>query len=169
MTKYAKIKNNSLEYAPRNKGSISNWINDEKAVLADGYLPVELQDIPEGKYQIGYEVVNSVIVRKLKDLPEPQAPTKEEVEQIRRQSYITQVDPITAHINRLRDEPVVTPELEAEIASLIEKRKLLVEEIKANNPYPDAIPEVEPIEEIEELPVVEEATVSETEKVDIVD
>lgn len=30
MTKYAKIKNNSLEYAPRNKGNISNWINDEQ-------------------------------------------------------------------------------------------------------------------------------------------
>lgn len=37
MTEYAKIKNNSLEYAPRNKGNISNWINNEKAVLA----PVE--------------------------------------------------------------------------------------------------------------------------------
>lgn len=69
--KYAKIKNNSLEYAPRNKGNVSNWINDEKAVLADGYLPVELQDIPEGKHQVGYEVVNGVIVRKLEDAPKP--------------------------------------------------------------------------------------------------
>lgn len=133
--KYAKIKNNSLEYAPRNKGNVSNWINDEAKVLAEGYLPVELQDIPEGKHQVGYEVVDGVIVRKIENTPEPQAPTKEEVEQIRRQLYVTQVDPLTAHITRLRDEEL-TPEVAAEIARLVEERKLLVEEIKANNPYP---------------------------------
>lgn len=135
MTKYAKIKNNSLEYAPRNKGSVSNWINDEKAVLADGYLPVKLQDIPDGKYQAGYEIANGVIVRKLEDVPEPQAPTKEEVEQIRRQSYIAQVDPLTAHITRLRDEEL-TPDIAAEITKLVEERKALVAKIKEENPYP---------------------------------
>ncbi len=80
MKKYAKIKDNSLEYAPRNKGNISNWINDEKAVLAEGYLPVELQEIPEGKYQVGYEVVNNVIVRKLEDRPQP---TEQELKELR--------------------------------------------------------------------------------------
>lgn len=30
MTEYAKIKNNPLEYASRNKDNISNWINDEQ-------------------------------------------------------------------------------------------------------------------------------------------
>lgn len=58
------------------------------------------------------------------------------VEETRASLYAAKVDPITAHINRLRDEEVVTPELEAEIATLIEKRKLLVEEIKAQHPYP---------------------------------
>lgn len=67
--KYAKIVNGHLEYAPRNKNSVSNWINDVEAVLAEGYLPVELQDIPEDKYQVGYEVAGGVIVRKLEDIP----------------------------------------------------------------------------------------------------
>lgn len=135
MKKYAKIKDNSLEYAPRNKGDISNWINDEKAVLAEGYLPVDLQDIPEGKYQVGYEVVNGVIVRKLEDMPEPQSPTKEQVEQIRRQLYVTQVDPLTAHINRLRDEEQ-TQEVIADIERLKDERAEIVAKIKEENPYP---------------------------------
>ena len=89
--------------------------------------------------------------------------TRADVEAIRRQLYITEVDPITAHINRLRDEEL-TPEIASEIAKLVEERKQVVARIKEENPYP-----AEPIEEIEELPVVDEATVSETEKVDIID
>ena len=136
MTRYAKIKNNSLEYAPRNKGSVSNWINDEKAVLADGYLPVKLQDIPEGKYQSGYEVVNGIIVRKLEDIPEPEPLTKEQVELLRRQAYVIEVDPITCHIQRLGDEEQ-TADIIAEIAELVAERKAKVEEIKTRYPYPE--------------------------------
>lgn len=66
MTKYAKIKDNTLEYAPLNKGSISNWIYDEDKVLAEGYLPVEFQtEIPSGMEVNGYEVKNNKIVYKL--------------------------------------------------------------------------------------------------------
>ena len=83
--------------------------------------------------------------------------TKEQIEQARADLYCSEVDPITCHINRLKDEEQ-TPEVIAEIASLVEERKAKVEEIKARYPYP-----VEPIEEIEELPVVEEAVVSEVE------
>ena len=75
--------------------------------------------------------------------------TREDVEAIRRQLYISRVDPITAHINRLRDEEL-TPELATEIAKLVEERKAKVEEIKANNPYPDAIEE-QVVEELETL------------------
>lgn len=63
-----------------------------------------------------------------------QAQTKA-VEETRASLYAAQVDPITAHINRLRDEEL-TPELASEIAKLVEERKLLVEEIKALHPYP---------------------------------
>ena len=63
------------------------------------------------------------------------------VKETRANLYATFVDPITAQINRLRDEDVTTPELEAEIASLIEERKQIVTEIKENNPYPVKIEE----------------------------
>ena len=58
------------------------------------------------------------------------------VEETRASLYAAKVDPITAHINRLRDEEVTTPELETEIASLIEERKQIVAQIKEENPYP---------------------------------
>lgn len=84
-------------------------------------------------------------------IPEPAPLTRDEVDAIRRRLYIDEVDPITAHINRLRDEEL-TPEVAAEIASLVEERKVIVARIKEENPYP-----AEPIEEIEELPAEEEA------------
>ena len=89
------------------------------------------------------EMFNGVVYTSKEELL--QAQTKA-VEETRAGLYAAQVDPITAHINRLRDEEAVTPELEAEIAELVEERKQLVEEIKANNPYP-----AESIEEIEDL------------------
>ena len=63
-----------------------------------------------------------------------QVKTKE-IEAIRRELYIAEVDPITAHINRLRDEEL-TQDVATEISRLVEERKQKVAEIKANNPYP---------------------------------
>ena len=89
--KYAKIVDGHLEYAPRNKNGISNWINDVEAVLADGYLPINLQPIPEGKKQVGYEVIDEMIVRKLEDIPV--SDRENEVRAVRN-SYLEQyVDP----------------------------------------------------------------------------
>ena len=85
--------------------------------------------------------------------------TKEQVEQARADLYRLQVDPITCHINRLKDEEQ-TEEVIAEIATLVEERKAKIEEIKARFPYP-----VEPIEEIEELPVIEESNNLDSEEV----
>ena len=62
-------------------------------------------------------------------------PTKEEQQKARQDAYRIEVDPITCHINRLKDEEQ-TPEVIAEIASLVEERKAKVEEIKARFPYP---------------------------------
>lgn len=62
-------------------------------------------------------------------------PTKEEISILREQAYIQNVDKITCHINRLKDEEQ-TPEVIAEIASLVEERKAKVEEIKQRFPYP---------------------------------
>lgn len=71
------------------------------------------------------------------DIP---APTKEEVSETRKQLYTEQVDPLTAQISRLRDEPQ-TEELIAEIEALKVERSELVTKIKEENPYP-----VEPTE-----------------------
>ena len=71
------------------------------------------------------------------------AETREELENMpcisfvkaREEAYRAEVDPITCHINRLKDEEQ-TPEVIAEIASLVEERKAKVEEIKRKFPYP---------------------------------
>lgn len=67
--------------------------------------------------------------------PAKPEPTKEEQQKAREESYKAEVDPITCHIQRLGDEEQ-TPEVIAEIASLVEERKAKVEEIKARFPYP---------------------------------
>lgn len=71
---------------------------------------------------------------------EPQAPepiihlppTNEEQRQARAYDYQAEVDPITAHIQRLRDE---SPVPEGEIAELMAEREAKVEEIKQRYPY----------------------------------
>ena len=67
--------------------------------------------------------------------PAKPEPTKEEQQKARQEAYIAEVDPITCHIQRLGDEEQ-TPEIIAEIASLVEERKAKVAEIKARYPYP---------------------------------
>lgn len=68
-------------------------------------------------------------------VPEKPTPTKEEVSETRKQLYTEQVDPLTAQISRLRDEPQ-TDELIAEIEALKVERSELVSKIKEENPYP---------------------------------
>lgn len=67
--------------------------------------------------------------------PAKPEPTKEEQQKARQEAYKAEVDPITCHIQRLGDEEQ-TPEVIAEIASLVEERKAKVEEIKQRFPYP---------------------------------
>ena len=63
------------------------------------------------------------------------APTHDEQSEKRALAYQNEVDPITAHIQRLRDKEQ-TEEVVAEIAELIAERDAKVEEIKARYPYP---------------------------------
>ena len=58
----------------------------------------------------------------------------EEAKQARANAYAVEVDPITAHIQRLKDE---NPIPEGEIAELIAERNAKVEEIKKRYPYID--------------------------------
>ena len=76
-----------------------------------------------------YEQYNGEYLLK-SDIP---APTQEEQEAKRAQAYLLEVDPITAHIQRLRDES--EPD-EEKIAELIQERELKVQEIKERYPYP---------------------------------
>ena len=63
-------------------------------------------------------------------------PTEEEQRQNRAFAYQQEVDPITSHIQRLRDLEQ-TEEKQAEIAELIAERDVKVEEIKERYPYPE--------------------------------
>lgn len=62
----------------------------------------------------------------------PYVPTNEEQRQARADAYRAEVDPITAHIQRLKDE---NPVPEGEIAELIAEREAKVAEIKERFPY----------------------------------
>lgn len=62
MKKYAKLlPGGGIEYAPTNHNGISNWINDEQAVLTEGYFPVEIPETPQGMVFKNY-VLNDGIV-----------------------------------------------------------------------------------------------------------
>lgn len=65
------------------------------------------------------------------DIP---SPTVEEQKEKRAQAYLTEVDPITAHIQRERDE--ADPD-EEKITALIGERNQKVQEIKERYPYPE--------------------------------
>lgn len=65
----------------------------------------------------------------------PKQPTQEEQRQKREDAYILEVDKITCHINRLKDEEQ-TEEVIAEIEQLKQERSAKIEEIKQRYPYP---------------------------------
>lgn len=64
MTKtYAKLSDEgSIQFAPRDYNGVSNWINDETAVLAEGYLPVEPSETPKGMVFKRYTLKEGKIV-----------------------------------------------------------------------------------------------------------
>lgn len=67
--------------------------------------------------------------------PQKPEPTYDEVKEVRARLYQQQVDPITSHIQRLRDDE--NPD-EEKISELIQERSELVAKIKEENPYPEA-------------------------------
>ena len=108
-------------------------IKDEKiiAICEDNYFPCLVYDIVEEDTEHSvseYEQYNGEYLLK-KDIP---APTQEEQKEKRAQAYLAEVDPITAHIQRERDE--AEPD-EEKINELIQQRALKVQEIKERYPY----------------------------------
>lgn len=77
-----------------------------------------------------YEQYNGEFLLK-SDIP---APTKEEQKERRAQAYLIEIDPITAHIQRERDEEFPDEE---KISALIAERAEKVAEIKEKYTYPD--------------------------------
>lgn len=88
------------------------------------------QGFVEGEWERGYDGVPYV----KGFAPVPPVPTMEEQKAKRAAAYATEVDPITAHIQRERDE--AEPD-EEKIAALIEERNQKVQEIKELYPYPE--------------------------------
>lgn len=109
-----------------------------KATLNKPYTSKQRADfIVENNHNLGYEIQETEDAL-LAVYNEPLPPTKEEHQKAREEAYIAEVDPITCHINRLKDEEQ-TPEVIAEIASLVEERKAKVAEIKARYPYSEEV------------------------------
>lgn len=88
--------------------------------------------IVKNNHQSGYEIQETDDAL-LAVYNEPLPPTEEEQRENRARAYKEEVDPITAHIQRLRDEEGT----EQEVAELINERALKVEEIRERYPYPE--------------------------------
>ncbi len=117
MKKYAKIINEETKLCEVGVGTNTAFYT------SIGMEEMEVEQAYDGSwYLAGYA-------------PAKPEPTKEEQQKAREEAYKANVDPITCHINRLKDEEQ-TPEVIAEIASLVEERKAKVEEIKQRYPYP---------------------------------
>ncbi len=86
--------------------------------------------IVKNNHQSGYEIQETDDAL-LAIYSEPLPPTEEEQRENRARAYQAEVDPITSHIQRLRDEEGT----EDEIAELINERALKVEEIRERYPY----------------------------------
>lgn len=85
-----------------------------------------MRDLPKRYFVIGNQPI------------EPRMPTHDEVEANRAYLYKQYVDPLTAQIQRLRDEEQ-TEEVIEEINDLIAERAVKVNEIKVSNPYPEEL------------------------------
>lgn len=90
----------------------ANWCNQNNAYI---------EKIGDHRYEI-------------KAIPPTPAPTKEEIRKMRELAYIAEVDPITSHISRLRDEEQ-TEEIIAEIEKLKAEREEKRNAIKERFPY----------------------------------
>lgn len=131
MTQYVKIINNILEFAPRDKDGVSNWINDEEAVLAEGYLPYSPTEYPtDGKrYQTSYVEKKGIITTVYTEIPY----TYEEVDAMRVQYRQQKIDDKTIARMRKQANKTWTEEDEKAYLALDAEVTAYIEE---NYPYP---------------------------------
>lgn len=125
------------------EGSTWKLIDDNrgKFTIKDNQLE-EIKTFNDGQKVISDEELeglnNGTLIIIDNEIVEKPAPTKEEISEIRKQLYTNLVDPITAHINRLKDEEQ-TDEVIAEIEALKVERSKIVAKIKEENPYPNEL------------------------------
>lgn len=121
----------------------AEWCNAQERICIDEIEPItkEVEEQYEEfnsetqKTEIKTCTVEKTIRRfQIQEVPE-HIPTKEEQSENRARAYEAEVDPITAHIQRLRDAEQ-TEEVVTEIAELIAERDAKVKEIKELYPYP---------------------------------
>ena len=120
MKKYAKIINETTKEVQIGVGCPDEYYIE---------IGMTLMDV-EQAYNFNWYVEGFAPIK-----PEPLPPTKEEQEQNRANAYQQEVDPITSHIQRLRDMEQ-TEEIIAEIKQLKLERDAKIEEIKQKYPYP---------------------------------
>ena len=113
-----KILKSELDEKTEEYSQVADWCNNSKEYHIELYI--DENDVE------WYRTVKN---------PEPLPPTEEEQRENRAFAYQQEIDPITSHIQRLRDEEQ-TEEIQAEIESLIAERTAKVEGIKARYPYP---------------------------------
>lgn len=120
---------------------ITKEVEEEYQVLNDVKIPEQEQDgqiIPE-HIETTIETKTRNVEKELRrfeiqSMPEKPQPTNEEISQMREMAYIAEVDPITSHISRLRDEEQ-TEEIIAEIEKLKAEREEKRNAIKERFPY----------------------------------
>lgn len=103
----------------------ATWCDNNNAIIEEKYREEETE---QGILQIRYYEIC--------EIPAPVPPTKEEQSKNREWAYVSEVDGITAHIDRLKDEEQ-TPEVVAEIEALKAERAEKVAAIKERYPYPE--------------------------------
>lgn len=116
-----------------------------KAILNKPYSDKQRADfIVENNHQKGYEIKETeeaLLAIYNEQLP----PTEEEIKQLRSVAYQQEVDPITSHIQRLRDKEQ-TEEIVTKINELIAERDAKVQEIVERYPYPEGEDEPDSID-----------------------
>lgn len=108
MQKYAKfINENQIEFAPQNKGAISNYNLSVELMTADGYKPLVVVEEPtQEKPLVKYREMEEQIEQYAEAVPqpEPHVPTIEEKSELVRQVRNQMIDAFEWRISRNNDE-----------------------------------------------------------------
>lgn len=107
MLVYAKITDGKIEFAPKNKGSISNYNLSQNLMEKDGYKPlVVIEEPTEDKPLVKYRETDEQIEQyaEAAPQPEPYVPTTEEKSESVRQIRNQMIDAFDWRISRNNDE-----------------------------------------------------------------